>query len=144
VILNGDIIFAFVAYLGRSKCRLGSTARVGGPSGRHPAPIRPAAIETMTVLSGNGMMSMSLVCVRHPVHKIDQVGTARDQLCGFRVLRLALGDEACSRAGLSRRAAPTLKRVMVDERLLQWMQRTMRRQALEVGHLGTVVQMRRA
>ena len=54
-------------------------------------------------------------------------------------LRLALGDQAGGRTDLSRRAVAALERVVIDERLLQRMQRAIRRQALDGGHFGAVL-----
>ena len=54
-------------------------------------------------------------------------------------LRLAFGDQPGRRADLSRRAVAALERVMVDERLLQRMQRAVRRQAFDRGDLGAVL-----
>ncbi len=54
-------------------------------------------------------------------------------------LRLAFGDQASRRADLARRAVAALERVVVDERLLQRMQRAVRRQALDRGDAGAVL-----
>src|SRR4051794_9269943 len=53
--------------------------------------------------------------------------------------RPALGDQACRRADLSRRAIAALERVMIDEGLLQRMQRALRRQPFDGGHAGAVL-----
>src|SRR5262249_38507198 len=50
-----------------------------------------------------------------------------------------LRDQPCRRANLPRRAVAALERIMVDERLLQRMQRALGRETLNRGYLRTVV-----
>src|SRR5262245_10951181 len=50
-----------------------------------------------------------------------------------------LRDQPCRRANLPRRAVAALERIMVDERLLQRMQRALGRETLNCGDLRTVV-----
>ena len=54
-------------------------------------------------------------------------------------LRLAFGDQAGGRADLARRAVAALEGVVVDEGLLQRMQRAVRRQAFDGGDLRAVL-----
>ena len=53
-----------------------------------------------------------------------------DFVCGF---RLAFGDQSCSRADLPWRAVAALEGIVVDECLLQRMQRAVRREAFDGG-----------
>ena len=65
---------------------------------------------------------------------------AAHELADFvRGLCLALGDQPDRRADLPRRAIAALERVMVDERLLQRMQRAVVRQAFDRGDLRAIV-----
>ena len=53
-------------------------------------------------------------------------------------LRLAFGDQARRRTDLAGRAIAALERVVIDERLLQRMQRAVLRQPLDRGDLRAV------
>jgi hypothetical protein len=55
-----------------------------------------------------------------------------------RSFRLALGDQPGRRADLPRRAIPALESVVVDERLLQRMQRAVDSEPFDRGDLGAV------
>jgi hypothetical protein len=61
----------------------------------------------------------------------------------IRSFRLALRDQTGRRADLPRRAVPALESVVVDERLLQRMQRAVDSEAFNRGDLGTVVHHRK-
>src|SRR5215471_5133225 len=83
----------------------------------------------------------------HLLNRCDNVGVsaaaaniAAHELADFlRGFCPTLRDQSCRRADLPRRAVAALERIMVDERLLQRMQRALGCETLNRGDLRTVV-----